>query len=387
MILGAISFAGPVDGLDLQSKIIRWNISGDISYHPRPGKEYNIGFFLNRKLPYTETDCFFIDRDQGIIILVSGTIYNRPELNRIFNLHAGQSNPEIIAKLFREKGPGFVRWLNGDFTILVLLQPEKRAFLYRDHVGIRPIAWSLINHSIIFSSDISGLSRSLCFSKPVDTDFLTGHFRFIDYRKTPCRVVRKLLPGHYLSFSENGPEMIKYWSPEEIHTDRRLKFENMISELGRISYNSVRERCDSRFIAGAHVSGGLDSGFVASVAGKEYHNQTRFNGFSWSPANFIPGDIKYDERDLVLAFCDKTGIVPVFSELNREEFSTCLSSYYLNYGFFSEESTLKQASARGVNLIFSGWGGDEFISTGDRGIETDLLRGLHLRTLDRKSVV
>ena len=51
----------------------------------------------------------------------------------------------------------------------------------------------------------------------------------------------------------------------------------------------------------------------------------------------------------------------------------------MNHGFFSEDSTSEQAVSTNTNLILSGWGGDEFISTGDRGIELDLLRGLKFR--------
>jgi asparagine synthase (glutamine-hydrolysing) len=52
---------------------------------------------------------------------------------------------------------------------------------------------------------------------------------------------------------------------------------------------------------------------------------------------------------------------------------------------FYEDRTLDQAVALGTNLIFSGWGGDEFISTGDRGVEQDLLRGMRLRTFFRRN--
>jgi asparagine synthase (glutamine-hydrolysing) len=48
---------------------------------------------------------------------------------------------------------------------------------------------------------------------------------------------------------------------------------------------------------------------------------------------------------------------------------------------------LDQAAGTGTNLILSGWGGDEFISTGDRGIETDLLRRFRLGIYFRRNPV
>jgi len=39
----------------------------------------------------------------------------------------------------------------------------------------------------------------------------------------------------------------------------------------------------------------------------------------------------------------------------------------------------------GINLIFSGWGGDEFISLGDRGIDMDLLFGIKWKSFFRRN--
>ena len=97
--------------------------------------------------------------------------------------------------------------------------------------------------------------------------------------------------------------------------------------------------------------------------------------------------IPYDERDLVRSLCDSAGIMPVFSGITQDGFLENVDNLFYNGGFFIEESMLKTAAANGTNLIFSGWGGDEFISTGDRGIDTDLLRGLRLRAYFRRNPV
>ena len=69
------------------------------------------------------------------------------------------------------------------------------------------------------------------------------------------------------------------------------------------------------------------------------------------------------------------------------DFSRIVSGFYHNRGYFSEDKASDQAVEVKANLIFSGWGGDEFISTGDRGIETDLLRGLRFRTFFRRNKI
>ena len=69
---------------------------------------------------------------------------------------------------------------------------------------------------------LMGLCRVFSGSWGIDNDYLLRYFKYIDYRKTPCEKVKKLLPGHFLHFSENGVELIKYWKPERIRIDRKL---------------------------------------------------------------------------------------------------------------------------------------------------------------------
>ena len=287
-------------------------------------------------------------------------------------------DPELAACLFRIEGPDFVKKLNGDFAIFIL-QPEKQqVYLFRDQAGIRPLAYTNDSQSLCFSSDINGLCRAFSDGQSINNDYLLGYFKYIDYRKTSCEKVKKLLPGHFLHFSENGMEIKKYWEPEKIKVDKALSHGQMLADLKSILGDAVRIRCDTRFRAGAHVSSGIDSGIISTLARKEYPQQETFYGFSWSPADYNAREVKYDERELVRRLCLETDISPVFSDLGKSDFPGIVSSFYDNHGFFSEDKTIHQAVDAYTNLIFSGWGGDEFISTAATAIEPDLLRSLKL---------
>lgn len=331
-------------------------------------------YYLHSNLPLGSDDLYYSDTSSDIVVLLSGFIYNKHELLSHFDANQPVNEPELIAHMFLNDGPGFVEKLNGDFAIFIGLPGKGECFLFRDQVGIRPLVWTVDDKTFCFSSEINGLCRAFSEGETLDTDYLLGYLKYIDYKKTPNRNVLKLLPGHYLRYSREGVEIIKYWHPEKIRTDTTLQYDQMLSDLRSILYDSVKIRCDNRFIAGAHVSGGIDSGIISALARSNFKHQKKFCGFSWSPANFTSANLIYDERDLVVKFCKETDIDPSFSTLSSDEFPDLLSSYYYNHGFFSEDSTSTQAAKTNTNLIFSGWGGDEFISTGDRGIELDLLR-------------
>ncbi len=341
------------------------------------------GSFLNERLPHKERDVYYADEANDIVVLFSGAIFNKPDLQKLLASDSSGPDPWLIAQLFARMGPDFAGELNGDFSICILKPRQRRIFLFRDQVGVSPLAYASDSKSLWFSSDIIGLCRVLSDGRKTDADFLTGYFRVVDYRKSPDDRVRKLLPGHYLEFSEAGLKLVRYWDPEKIRTDRSMTHEQMLESLGVIVRDAIKIRCDSRFVAGAHVSGGIDSGFVATLVRREYGHQERFPGFSWSPLKYAGESVSHDERELVARSCERAGIIPVLSDMEEDGFREVVSSFHENNGYFSEDITSSQATAAGVNLLFSGWGGDEFISTAAAAIELDLLRnlkvGLYLR--------
>jgi asparagine synthase (glutamine-hydrolysing) len=332
-------------------------------------------FYHHPRLPGTPADFCFSGEESDLTVMISGYLYNQPEICNELNLRKDTPAPELVARLFIEQGPQFVNRLNGDFSIFIGLPSGHQAYLFRDHAGIRPLAYSISGSTLFFSSDIAGLCRSIPDKPPVETDFLLGYFKYIDYRKTPNEKVSKLLPGHYLDFSEKGTNVIKYWHPEEIRTDHSLTREQMLSDLKSVVLDAVHIRADLRFTAGAHVSSGLDSGVVSALARREYPDQQPFYGFSWSPANFDPGKIEFDERDLVRKTCETTGIQPLFSQVEQDKYISYLEQFELSKWYFPEDQVLQRAEELKVNLIFSGWGGDEFVSIGERGIDSDLIFG------------
>lgn len=345
------------------------------------------GYYHHPGLPFGEDDFYFSDPANDITVLAKAAFYNLKELLPDDRSEQEVRIPALIAELFLREGPDFVRKINGDFAIFIWRQHRGEAYLFRDHIGIAPVAWASDGERYYFSSDIISLAKAISGGEAADTEYLLAYFKYIDYRKTPSVKVKKLLPGHYLHFSGGKATSVRYWFPEKVRTDRRLDFETVAEDMRRLVRDAVAIRCDRRFTASAHVSGGLDSGIVAALARREYASQQRFYGFSWSPEGYKNDSLSYDERELVRKSCAPEGIVPVFNDMKTDDLYKYLGRYYENQGYFFEERVTYLAAERGVNLIFSGWGGDEFVSTGDRGIDMDLLKELRLRTFFSRNPV
>jgi len=384
MIAGSVCFN---DSVPSAKNFLESSDKEDLICHPVSAVGLTGAFYTHPALPSLPEDHYYADKDRDIVVLMSGSVYNRTELSRHTDISSHLTDPQLVADLFLREGHGFVEKLNGDFAIFILKPDEKQAFLIRDHLGICPVAWATEEKKLFFSSDITSLARDFSDGRNIDSDFLLGYFKYTDYRKTADERIRKLLPGHILHFSERGIELKKYWEPEKVRLERKMSYDSMLHDLKELVMDAVRIRSDARYTAGAHVSSGIDSGIVSALARKEYSHQSPFFGLSWSPADDFNFRVKYDERELVLKSCENAGIRPVFSEMGEDEFPKYAPAFYHNRGYFSEDETSDRAVALGVNLIFSGFGGDEFISTGHSGIDLDLLRDLRFRTFFRKNSI
>lgn len=387
MILGSVSFDPNENDSVILEHIRKSTDHEGLVFHPVASGNFTGGYYLHPGLPYSNADFCFFDEAGDIMVLLSGAIYNRAELFPLCDIADPVPDPELISSLFLKEGPGFVKRLNGDFAFLILQQGKKQAFLFRDHVGIRPMAYTTASQTIFFSSDIIGLCRAFSDGKAIDSDYLMGNFKYVDYRRTSSDEVKKLLPGHFLHFSSDEIELEKYWEPEKIRADTTLRHDQMLVDLKSVLAEAVKIRCDSRFRIGTHVSSGIDSAIVSALVRKEYVQQETVYGFSWSPADYVAADVNYDERELVEKLCLKSDILPIFSDMHRDNFTSIVSSFYYNHGYFSEDRTISQATDAGVNLIFSGWGGDEFVSTAAPAIEADLLRSLKLGLYLRRNQI
>ena len=379
-----------LDALSSNSKVlnrlrnaIKWE---GCEHHQVVYKGFSGGFFLDTRLPFTIDDCLYIDIENDLLILISGCIYNRTEISHTLNIPIQHlPEPAFIAYLYIHKGIDFVNDLNGDFAIILYDARKNTLFLCRDHVGIVPLVYTPNGQSLYLSTDIIGLCRTFYEGKRINMDPIISDFKPVDMTLTPNERVLKLKPGHFLKFNAEGIALKKYWEPERVQTDKTLTQEQAFSELKSLLEDAVHIRSDQRFNAGAHVSGGFDSSIVAALARKEYKNQAVFYGYSWSPDNVLPEKVEMDERELVKQTCQMAGIEPSFIHTEVNDFVELMKNSINSFMYFYEEKVLKIAKSHQTNLMFSGWGGDEFISYGSMAVDSDLIFNFHWKTFLRKN--
>lgn len=346
-----------------------------------------INIIFNKKYYKKIVDFLKFNKKNKILFLIYGNIFNITTLKEKYDLSDEISEIELVEFLFFLKSIDFVDELNGDFVI-VIYQPEVNLFyIFRDHLGIYPLAYFISNESLVFSSDEISLCKEFQDDNPFRVEPLLTEFRFADLKQTVNNKVNKLLPGYYLKYKSGVLSVKKYWKPEKIKTDFTLTQNQVLRELNALVKDAVHIRSDERFTAAAHVSGGLDSSLVAALVRKEYQKQETFYGYSWSPANFEVETIEFDERDFIKMFCDTHSITPFFIDLSVNDCLTFSVNYIRNFGAFYEQKVLEHTKENNVNLIFSGWGGDEFFSKGASGVNLDLILQLKLSLFFKRNSI
>jgi asparagine synthase (glutamine-hydrolysing) len=389
MVYGGIGLRNDLrvsdDLLNIISEELSWNSCHNtlIKYGSFSGVHL---YDLN--LSFIKNDFIYIDKYNEILVCLDGFIYNKEDIsNKLPSKNLARNSPQLICEAFLLFGESFVSELNGDFIICIYQKKINKVFFFRDHLGIRPLAICRIGQTVYFSSDIFGFSKALFSRHRIDPKFLLNLFITydLDYTVLPNNNVERVKPGHYMCFQADCQSKHRYWDLTKIEKDNHLSFHKVKDDLEFLLKDAIKIRSDKRFNASSHLSGGLDSGIVAVLARKEFADQPKFYGFSWTPGfSMVRENIKDDERLLINDICNLYKITPYYSNYTFDDYFSFMSNWRCFSEYVCENEIIKGAQLNKINLIFSGWGGDEFLSFGNRGIDFDLIREWNWATFLRK---
>jgi asparagine synthase (glutamine-hydrolysing) len=307
-----------------------------------------------------------IFKDKGLIVLADIRIYNAEELKKSMDYTRPE---EAFAKAYRIWGVDCANHINGDFAAVVFDQKKTQVHLFRDHIGTRPLTYWFSERNLIFASHEFGLVKSGLFLTSLSEKKLIARFfsRWEIYEQTIFNLVQKVVPGHCVSFDARGHRQItKYWKPENIQKSKTLTFEAAAAGLQERIVKATRNRM-VQGKTGLHVSGGLDSCGVSSVVADHTPDKSLLTGYSWSPEIFEDKVEGVNEKEFIDAFSvDKKVLVKY---LNLGDFETVKNAILPEFEIqHIEHPVMQMAEKDSVEILFSGWGGDEFTSLSTRGV-------------------
>lgn len=209
-------------------------------------------------------------------LVYNGQLYNandiRKQLIEEYNFtFQGYSDTEVILKAYIQWGASIIHKFNGIFSFAIWNESKKELFLARDHFGIKPLYYTIIDNEIIFASEIKAILQYPDVELKLDNQGISELFG-IGPAHTPGTSIFKniyeLKPAHFAIFNKSGLHITKYWKLEsKEHTDT---FEETCDKVKFLLNDSISRQLISDVPLCCLLSGGLDSSIITAFASNYY---------------------------------------------------------------------------------------------------------------------
>lgn len=278
-----------------------------------------------------------VSYNSEVFCIFNGEIYNHKALRKeLLPYYSFKSDcdTEVVLKGYLHWGIDFLTKLDGKFAFCIVDIKNDQLLLARDHIGIKPIYYSVFENNIFFSSEMKSFCE-LPFIKEIN-----------------------LLPPGY--FWLNGILEQYYKLPEYLSSNK--KPEMVLKQIKTFLYEAVKKRIpeDSNKIA-CLLSGGIDSSIVTYIASKYHKN---IEAFTFTNSDTMSPDLESAEL-----LCNSLGIKHIVVSPDKSE----LKNFYLTHGVYMTESyepvlvrnavsyyhVCKVVRSKGYKFLLNGEGADE----------------------------
>ncbi len=245
-------------------------------------------------------------------ITYNGELYNfrelRAELEAAGERFASNCDTEVLLRLFALEGPAMLTRLNGIFAFAVWDDRDKKLFVARDRLGVKPLYVTRTDDVFGFSSELRSLLPLVGAASLDETalaDYLT--LLWVPDPRTAFRGIEKLPPGHYAWVNRDGTETRQYWDLPFMPEERPES--EWVDAVAQTVTESVRRQMVSDVPLGAFLSGGVDSSaIVAGMSSVGDQVSTYTIGFSAEDLRheIVPDDVVHARRVATLFDTDST---------------------------------------------------------------------------------
>lgn len=332
-----------------------------------------IGFYCDGNLGLAHCRLSIIDlesgrqplsnEDESIWIVFNGEIYNYKELreNLIRNGHKfrTKSDTETIIHLYEDFKEGCLEKLNGIFAFAIFDKRNRKLFLARDRLGVKPLYYAVTEYGIIFASEIKAFLTTDVFKKELNPLAIDDFFSlgYILSPKTIFKEAQSLPAGHCLKLFNNNIRIQKYWDIN-FNICKSDDLKNIQETISAKIEKAVQMQLVSDVTVGGFLSGGIDSTAVVYFMKKALKNsnvQTFSIGFEEKSydelryANYASGFLKTAHEKLVVSE-GVNDFLPKIVWHNDEPFgdTSAIPMYFVS-----------QLARKHVKVVLSGDGGDE----------------------------
>lgn len=232
-------------------------------------------------------------------IVYNGELYNtkevKTELVLLGHRFVSHCDTEVVLHAYAQWGGKSLEKFNGIFAFAVWEHKNKRLFLARDRIGVKPLFYKLHEKGLIFSSEIKTILAYPSVVAELDAEGI-AQILMIGPGRIPgsgvFRGIMELEPGCCGIFSDGKWVWRRYWKlTDREHTD---SFADTAEQVRYLVTDAICRQMVSDVPIGTFLSGGLDSSLICAVCARERKNRgeqldTFSLDFKDNDRYFVPG--------------------------------------------------------------------------------------------------
>jgi asparagine synthase (glutamine-hydrolysing) len=334
-----------------------------------PGLAAGLGFRRLSIIDLREAANQPIPNEDGSIQLVfNGEIYNFQELRKglVARGHQfrSQSDSEVIAHLFEEKGDRAIDELAGMFALGVWNTRTEQLTLARDRAGKKPLYVYRDAQRVVFASEIKALLAHPGVKTEVDAEAIPYYllYGYVPHPQTFYTRITQVEPGTVVTINRDGRTVERrYWQltfPDEASRGPSPSFADAAAQVRTLVTAAVERRLISDVPLGAFLSGGVDSTIVVAMMSQLMREPVRTFSIGFE------GDAAFDETALAAATAARFKTKHTEFRVKPSAIDLLDTLVYHHDGPFADSSAIptylvSKLTREHVTVVITGDGGDE----------------------------
>jgi len=324
------------------------------------------------------------------IIVADSRIDNKDDIITDLQCSKQLSDSQLILELYRKYEKKCVNYLIGAFSFAIWDDEKKEIFCARDHIGIKPFCYYFKDGLFAFGTQKKSILTIAEVDKSPDWTYILHSISNFGTKSdsTEYKHIKQLLPSHTLTVKRDKIEFHKYW---QLDIHKKIKYNNSIEYVENFLFhfkNAIHCRIKDQESFGTHLSGGLDSAGITSVA-HSLSKQHRLNHqiLSYNIMDELKGDInRFEENLKAFDLIKYLQCEDKFINVNRPIYRTLLSKVKheviccdgnsQSNNVNTEFEIQSESNSRQLKILLSGFTGDELV--------TSFCRPYYLEFFERK---
>ena len=235
------------------------------------------------------------------VIVYNGQIYNTKELKETlldtgFSFE-GHCDTEILLKSYIHYGNDVVNHLNGIFAFAIWNSKKEELFIARDHFGVKPFFYTILNNTFIFASEIKAIFEYPGIEKILDQQGLSELFGIGPAHTAGTTIfknINELKPSHLGIYNNSGLHIERYWKLiSKPHTDN---LETTCKKVKFLLNDAITRQLVSDVPLCTFLSGGLDSSIITKFAA-DYCKKEKLPPLDTYSIDYVDNDKNFVKSD------------------------------------------------------------------------------------------